>query len=75
MKRRWFLVGAGVGFVLGSKTGTGPYEHLQTKVRSVTAQPEVEDVTAKVKAAAHDQVDEVANRVAQHVPATNTGSR
>ena len=37
MKRFSFLLGAGVGFVLGSKAGSRPYAHLETIVRKVAS--------------------------------------
>ena len=39
MKKITFVLGAAVGFVLGSKTGTGPYQQLEAKVRDVTQRP------------------------------------
>ncbi len=37
MKRFSFLLGVGVGFVLGSKAGSRPYAHLETIVRKVAS--------------------------------------
>jgi hypothetical protein len=39
MKRIAFLLGAGVGFVLGFKTAQGPYPTIEAKVREVTKRP------------------------------------
>ena len=36
------LVGAGIGFVVGSKLGHGPYEQLEFKVRKVAKRPKTE---------------------------------
>ena len=37
MKRFSFLLGAGVGFVLGSKAGARPYEQLEATIRKVAS--------------------------------------
>jgi hypothetical protein len=37
MKRFSFLLGAGVGFVLGSKAGSRPYEQLEATIRKVAS--------------------------------------
>jgi hypothetical protein len=74
MKRLWFLVGAGIGFVLGSRAGPGPYERLEAKVRSVTSRPEVEDATARMKVAAQEQVGGAVDRVAKHVPVSTAST-
>jgi hypothetical protein len=37
MKRLSFLLGAGVGFVLGSKAGSRPYEQLEATIRKVAS--------------------------------------
>ena len=63
MKKLAFLIGVGIGFLLGSKTGTGPYEQLETKVRSITNRPEVRDAVETTKEAAVHQVTETANRI------------
>jgi len=34
----------GVGFFLGSKLGTGPYEQIEARVREIAKQPEVRKV-------------------------------
>jgi hypothetical protein len=49
MKKLVFLIDVGVGFLLGSKAGTGPYRELETKVRSITNRPEVRDAVERRK--------------------------
>ena len=39
MRKITFLLGAGLGFVLGSKAGNGPYGRLETKVRGMKKRP------------------------------------
>jgi hypothetical protein len=63
MKKLAFLIGVGIGFLLGSKTGTGPYEQLETKVRSIANQPDVRDAVETSKEAAIHQVTETVNKV------------
>lgn len=63
MKKLAFLIGVGIGFLLGSKTGTGPYEQLETKVRSITNRPDVRDAVETSKEAAIHQVTESVNKV------------
>ena len=36
MKKLFLLIGFAVGFVAGSKAGAGPYNQLESKVRSLT---------------------------------------
>jgi hypothetical protein len=40
MRKVTFLLGAGIGFVAGSKAGNGPYRQLAVKVRKVTKRSE-----------------------------------
>jgi hypothetical protein len=42
MKKITFLLGMGVGFVLGSRVGRGPYEQLEGAARQVMNQPKVQ---------------------------------
>jgi hypothetical protein len=39
MKKITLLLGAGVGFVAGSKAGNGPYQQLEAKVRELMKRP------------------------------------
>ena len=43
MWKSMFLVGAGIGFILGSRSGRGPYQQLECKVREITRRPEGHD--------------------------------
>jgi hypothetical protein len=58
MRRLAFMFGLALGFVLGSRAGTQPYEQLVSKVRSITNQPEVLDAFEEVKAAAKDRASD-----------------
>lgn len=57
MRRSTFLLGVGVGFVLGSRAGRGPYDQVESKAREIAGRPDVQDRikqfagTAKGKAA------------------------
>ena len=63
MKKLVFLIGVGVGFLLGSKAGTGPYREFETKVRSITNRPEVRDVVETTNEAAIHQVTDTVSKV------------
>jgi hypothetical protein len=73
MKKLAFVLGLGVGFVLGSRAGSGPYEQLAAKARSVSSQPHVQEVVTNVKSAASSRVDDVVHTVAEQIPETETG--
>ena len=55
MRKTTFLLGAGIGFILGSRTGRGPYQQLVTKVRAVARRPEVQHTAGQLKDAAKEQ--------------------
>lgn len=63
MRRLSFLLGLAVGFVLGSKSGSAPYEQLVCKVRSIAHQPEVHDTIEEAKAAATTHATEAVAKV------------
>ena len=63
MGKATFLLGAGIGFILGSRTGRGPYQQLDTKVREFTRRPEVQDKAGQLKDAAKKQASAVAGKV------------
>jgi hypothetical protein len=70
MKKLSFLLGLGIGFLIGSKAGSGPYEQLETKVRSVRNRPEVQDVVENAKVAASEQIQEAAYKVNTKLPSS-----
>lgn len=63
MKKLAFLIGVGIGFLLGSKTGTRPYQELEARVRSIANRPEVRHTVETTKEAAAEQVNEVVSTV------------
>lgn len=68
MKKMSFLLGLGVGFLLGSRAGTGPYEQVQATVQSVSGRPKVQESVDTVKDAVQDRVDQIADQVSEQVP-------
>jgi hypothetical protein len=68
VKKLVFLIGLGVGFLLGSKAGTGPYQDLETKVRSIANRPDVRDAVETTKEAAVQQATDVVGKVADRIP-------
>jgi hypothetical protein len=71
MKKLAFLAGLGVGFILGSRTGTGPYDSLEGKVRSLRERPDVAETVDRAKAAASEQVTGVVDKVNEKLPTSN----
>lgn len=61
MKKLRFLLVLGIGFLLGSRAGSGPYEQVAAKVRSLVSRPDVHDALGKAKGVAQDMVDAVAH--------------
>jgi hypothetical protein len=68
MKKLFFLTAAGIGFVLGSKAGTGPYEQLERQLRKVTGRPEVQGAVGQAKDAATGKIDDLAHKVSDKLP-------
>src|SRR5690606_6364517 len=62
MKKFIFLAGLGIGFVIGSRAGRGPYESLERTARQVADDPEVQRRAAQAK--------DTATRVAQDTAGT-----
>lgn len=62
MKKLAFVIGVGVGFLLGSKTGSGPYQGFETKVRSLVSRPQVRDAVETTREVAGDQVTQVVSK-------------
>jgi hypothetical protein len=68
MKRLWFLIGVGVGFVLGSRAGRGPYQQLEANVRKMLGQPEVRHTMAQVRDTVQDKVNDTAGKIGDALP-------
>ena len=77
------VVGAGAGFLLGSRAGTEPYERFTAQVQRLMRQPRVRDGVDQAKQGAKDKAaavasevtnkaTEVASEVANRVSASNT---
>lgn len=74
MKKLSFLVGLGLGFLLGSRAGSGPFDRVQEKIQSVGSQPRVQETVDTMKVAVRDRVDQVADQVADQVGERAPGS-
>lgn len=61
-KMTWLVVG-GVGFLLGSRAGRGPYEKVSTTLRSLAEDPRVRQRAEEAKAAVVDKTTEVVDKV------------
>lgn len=66
MKKFVFLAGVALGFVIGSRTGRGPYESLERTARQVADDPEVHRRAAQARdtagKVAHDAAESVKDR-------------
>jgi hypothetical protein len=69
IRKTTFLLGGGLGFILGSRIGRRPYQELETKVRAITRRPAVQDTAGQLTDAAKKQAAAVVNKV------TPSGSR
>jgi hypothetical protein len=58
--KKWLVIFGGlIGFVLGSRAGRGPWDQLETTLRSVTGRPPVHDVVESAKDASEKVVHSV----------------
>ena len=61
-KLSWLVVG-GVGFLLGSKAGTGPYEKFSAQVQRLKEDPRVRRRADEAKDTVARKTDEVVDKV------------
>ena len=73
MKKFSFLLGVGVGFVLGSRAGSQPYEHLEAEVRKVAGRPETQRAVDQVKSLARKQADTAVHKIGNKLPSSDKG--
>ena len=71
MKKFSFLLGAGVGFVLGSRAGSRPYERLEGTIRNLASRSETQQVVERVKSVAGSQVDAAVHKMGDRLPSSN----
>lgn len=67
MRKLWLIAGASIGFVLGSKSGSGFYDALAAKGRDLKGRPEVRDILDQAGNAAHDEAHRLADLAKERV--------
>lgn len=68
MKKLAFVIGLGIGFILGSRAGSGPYRELEGKLHALRNRPEVDEAVERTKVAANERVTEVVDKVNEKLP-------
>jgi len=68
MKKFIFLAGLGIGFVIGSRAGRGPYESLERTARQVADDPEVQRRASQAKDTASRVAHDTAETVKEKAP-------
>jgi hypothetical protein len=71
MKKVTFLVGVGVGFALGSRAGSRPYEQLEARVRKVAGRPETRRAVHQVQGAAREQAGAALHKIGEKLPTSH----
>ena len=67
MKRFLLVVGAAIGFLLGSRAGRGPYEQVEAKVRNLTGRSSVQDAVTSARDAVQSASDAATTTIGQKV--------
>ena len=67
MKKLLLVVGAVIGFVLGSRVGRRPYEQIETKVKGLTGRSSIHDAVSSTKEAVHTALDAATTSIGQKV--------
>ena len=56
MRKIFFIVAIGLGFILGSRVGMGPYEQLEHRIKGAVATPEVKAKVEKARSGSRASV-------------------
>lgn len=68
MKKLIFLIGLGIGFVLGSKVGREPYEKLEATARGYVEDPRVQEKVGQARDTATRVAKDAADTVKEKAP-------
>lgn len=74
MRKLSFLLGFGIGYVLGSKAGRQRYEQLLRSWRQVRDNPSVQEAAGLVQARAENAVGAVKSRIGSETPDRSTSA-
>lgn len=66
-RRAYFLTGFATGYVLGAKAGRQRYEQIMRTYHSFTANPKVQEASAKAQAQATDLLGTAKDKVGEKV--------
>ena len=73
MRKMTFVLGVGVGYVLGTRSGRARYDQMVTKAREVADRPEVRTVAGKVTGAVQEKVTMAQSKVGDKLPGMLSG--
>ena len=65
MARIPFLLGAGVGYVLGARAGRERYEQIMAQFRQLQSNPKVQETTANLQSQAGELLNKGKGKVSQ----------
>jgi hypothetical protein len=72
VKRFSFLVGVGVGFVVGSRAGSEPYQKLAATVQKAAKRSETQRAVDQVKGVARQRADAAVHKIGEKLPSSDT---
>ena len=69
-----FLLGVGVGYVLGTRAGRERYEQIKERATSVWNNPQVRQKVSSVEQTAKSAADTAIHKVGERLPGGGSGS-
>ena len=70
MRKVIFLLGGAIGFILGSRAGSEPYQQVETKLRQFVRRPEVQQAMNEAQTAAQDAAGVAVAKVGEKLSST-----